>query len=49
MKSLCISAPFLNTLSGMSTQGRPDSETVTGASLRRVLSTDLRSLSARFG
>lgn len=46
MKSLCNSAPFWKTLSGVSTLGRPVSEMVTEASLLRVLSSNLRSFSA---
>lgn len=48
MKSLWSSAPFWNTLSGMSTLGRPVLEMVTGASLVRDLSWVFRSFSARF-
>lgn len=49
MKSLWSSAPFWKTLSGMKTRGRPDSEVVIGASLRKDLSTDLRIFSASEG
>ncbi|CAN7015664.1 unnamed protein product [Brassica oleracea var. botrytis] len=40
MKSLCISAPFFNTVSGMTTLGRPEGAIVIGARRLNVLSTE---------
>lgn len=49
MKSLCISAPFLKTESGITTLGLPVEEIVTGAILLKVLSSARRILSTRVG
>lgn len=49
MKSLCKSAPFWKTVSGIMTVGLPDAEMVAGAILFRVLSSNLRIFSTRVG
>lgn len=49
MKSLWISAPFLNTTSGMTTRGLPDEDMVVGANLLRVLFSVRRIFSTREG
>lgn len=49
MKSLWISAPALNTESGIKTLGLPDFERVTGANLFRVLSAAVLSFSTNVG
>lgn len=47
MKSLCSSAPFAKTESGMRTLGRPDDERETGAKRFRVLFSKALILSTR--
>lgn len=49
MKSLWRSAPFWNTASGIRTEGRPEAEMVTGASLLSDLSSNLLIFSMRVG
>lgn len=49
IKSLCSSAPFWKTLSGIKTLGLPESDRVIGASLVRVLSSFFLNLSTREG
>lgn len=49
MKSLCRSAPFWNTESGINTVGLPEAEMVAGASLFKDLSSNLRIFSTREG